>query len=207
MTLPVIALGLAAIGGLLIALDFALQSHPASTSPPPAESAAPGRPSPTIDGQIAEGEYAHRYRDEATGIDLHWTVLGDQIYFGMHSPGGGWAALALSPSGPLMQGGDIIIGYVSGGALHIQDNHADGPTSHQADVELGGQDDILEAAGSEAEESTVIEFRRKLDTGDPYDNSILAGEEEIQLAYSDADDFSTYHARHRSIATLEFLGK
>ncbi|MFQ6033972.1 MAG: DOMON domain-containing protein [Candidatus Bipolaricaulia bacterium] len=199
LTLPLISLVLAALGALLLALDFGLR-HTSPTSTP----AATAGGSPTLDGQIAEGEYAHRYHDETTGIDLYWTVLGDQIYFGLRSPGSGWVALALSPSGPVMQGGDIIIGYLSDG-LHIQDEYADSPMSHKADTELGGQDDILEAAGSTDDGGTTIEFRRKLDTGDRYDQPITEGEEEVQLAYSDSADFASYHSK-RAIVTLQFLG-
>lgn len=159
-----------------------------------------------IDGRLAEGEYAHHYRDEATGIDLYWSVVGDEIYFALRSPGSGWVALSLAPEGPMMQGGDIIIGYVADGELHIQDNYADGPAGHKADLELGGSDDVLEAAGSEGEgeEGTVIEFKRRLNTGDGYDQPIIAGEMAVQLAYSDKDDFTSYHAK-RATAALRLL--
>jgi len=197
LTLPLISLALAALGALLLALDFGLKLK----APGPAELAsgsAAAAGAPQIDGRITEGEYGHRYRDGATGIELLWTVSGDEIYFALHSPGSGWAALSLSPSGPMMQGGDIIIGYVSDGTLHIQDNYAAGPAGHKADIELGGSDDLLEAAGSEGEEGTIIEFRRKLDTGDEYDHPIIKGEMTIQLAYSETDDFTTYHAKRAS---------
>jgi hypothetical protein len=200
LTLPLLSLVLAALGALWLAIDFALQGPAASS--PSASASAPTGGSPVIDGRIGEGEYARRFRDEATGIDLYWTVLGDQIYFALQSPSAGWVALSLSPEGPMMQGGDIIIGYVSDDGLHIQDNYADGPAGHQADLELGGQEDILEAAGSEGGEGTIIEFRRRLDTGDRYDRPIIQGEEEIQLAYSDSDDLSAYHARNRSTIML-----
>ncbi|NIT76982.1 MAG: hypothetical protein GWO44_08690, partial [Thermoplasmata archaeon] len=134
-----------------LALDFSLQSRSeGSTETAP----APSGGNPALDGQIGEGEYAHRYHDEATGVTVHWTILGEEIYFGLRSQTNGWVALSLSPGGPLMGGGDIIIGCVSAGELNIQDNYADGPTIHKADVELGGSDDILEAAGSEDQGGT-----------------------------------------------------
>ena len=199
LTLPLLSLVVAALGALLLVLDFGLRH----TSPSPTPAAAVGG-SPTLDGRIGEGEYAHGFRDETTGIELYWTVLGDQIYLALHSPGRGWVALALSPEGPMMQGGDIIIGYVSDDKLYIQDNYADGPASHKADLELGGSDDLLEAAGFEDDGGTVIEFRRKLDTGDRYDHAITTGEMAIQLAYSDRDDSAAYHAE-RATVTLRLL--
>ena len=194
--MPLISLALALIGGLLLALDLSLKS--------PSSAAPEGSSLPEIDGAIAEGEYAHSYHDETTGIDLYWTASGDQICFALRSPGKGWVALALSPTGPMMQGGDIIIGYVSQEGPQIHDEYADSPMSHKADTELGGRDDILEAAGS-ATEGTVIEFCRKLDTGDPYDKPVVAGEMELQLAYSDKADLTSYHAK-RSSVKLQLLG-
>lgn len=205
LALPLVSLLLAAIGGLFLALDFGLQSQSHTASSPSSTSAA-ATGSPAIDGRIEEGEYAHRYRDEATGIELHWTVLGEEIFLGLRGQMDGWVALSLSPSGPLMQGGDIIIGYVSAGELNIRDNYADGPTTHKADVELGGSDDILEAAGSEDDRGTTIEFQRKLDTKDRYDRPIAAGEVNIQLAYSDKDDFLSYHLKRATIK-LNLLGE
>jgi len=200
LSLPLAALVIAALGAVLILADFALRSGPHSAS---SGAASSGGAKPEIDGRIAEGEYAHSYRDE-TGIELYWTVVGEEIYFGLRSPGEGWVALSLAPKGPMMQGGDIIIGYISNGELHIQDNYADSPAGHKADPELGGSDDILEAAGSEGEGGTVLEFKRRLDTGDEYDHPITAGEMAIQLAYSEKDDFTSYHAERASI-TLRLL--
>lgn len=167
--------------------------------------AAAAPPLPTIDGQIAEGEYANRYLAESINIELYWTIEGDSIYIGLKAPTQGWLAVAWDPSGPIMEGEDIVIGYLKEGSLYLQDYFAVTSVSHASDVSLGGRDDLLEKAGAESDQGTVIEFRRKLETGDKFDRSITAGSHVVQLAYAPNDDFLTYHGEKRTVVNIDFF--
>jgi len=195
LALPLIALLLAVIGSALLWLDLSWKSATLLK-----EEAI----KVILDGQIAPEEYAQSFRDEATRMEIYWTIAKDEIYLGLRSPGKGWAAIALDATGPLMKGGDIIIGMVVEGNPYLRDNFANTPTSHVADTGLGGSDDLLEKAASESEKGTVLEFKRKLDTGDEYDKPITTGEHTVQLAYSDTDDFTSYHGSNRSTVTINF---
>lgn len=160
---------------------------------------------PTVDGVITEGEYANALHDEETGMSLYWTIVGDKIYIGLHSPGHGWAALGLEPDGPMMQGADILIGYVKDGQAFARDHYADTPYTHKADEELGGTDDIEEFAGSEGESGTTLEWVRPLQMDDPYDKPFEPGEVSVLLAYAaEKDDWVTYH-KGRSRVTINFF--
>ncbi len=106
----------------------------------------------------------------------------------------------------MMQGADILIGYVKDGTLYMGDDFADSPAGHSADTDLGGQENILESAGSESEQGTVIEFARNLNTQDDFDKPIIAGTMTVQLAHSETDDFASYHSK-RAAATIDFFSK
>lgn len=160
---------------------------------------------PAIDGQIVGSEYANHYLAESINIELHWTIEGDFIYIGLRVPTRGWVAIAWDPSGPIMEGEDIIIGYVKEGSLYLQDYFAVTSVSHASDVSLGGRDDLLEKAGAESEQGTVLEFRRKLDTQDRFDRPLAKGTHTVQLAYAPNDDFLTYHGEKRMVVNIDFF--
>jgi len=201
--LPLIALLIVLLGAGLLYTDFQMKQM-AEQTPPEAAAAGP----PVADGQIAAGEYQHHYADEKLHFDLYWTISDGRIYLGMKSPAKGWIALSLAPKGPMMQGGDILIGYVENGEAHLRDDYAAKPTSHQADTELGGKNDILSSGGSQSEQGTIIELSRKLDTGDKYDNPIVQGPMAVQIAYAKSNNFTGYHLMSRAALTLDFyIGK
>lgn len=162
-------------------------------------------PAPAIDGRIMEGEYASHYRAQGIGMELHWTVEGDYIYIGLKAPTTGWLAIGWDPSGPIMEGEDILIGYIRGKELYLQDYFANTSVTHANDVSLGGRDDVLESSGSEDQQSTTIEFRRRLDTGDRFDRPITPGSHTVQLAYAPTDDFVVYHGEKRTVVKIDFL--
>ncbi len=163
---------------------------------------------PVVDGKITPGEYAHQYTAKDISMTLYWSVVGDEITLAAAAPGKGWIAVGWGGEGPLMQGFDIAIGYVDSAGSHFADNFADEPVAHEADTELGGTSDILQAAGSETQDGTVFEWRRKLVTGDTrYDKPFQPGTMPVIMAYSmDAKDFATYHDSHRAVAEIDFLG-
>jgi PKD repeat protein len=161
---------------------------------------------PTVDGQIADQEYAHHYHDEATGMDLYWTKVEDTIYIALRSPGKGWAGIGfLVEKVEVMKGADIVIGYFAED-LFIEDHYADQPYIHSKDVDLGGTDDILESAGGEIE-ATVIEFSRKLTAADQYDVALPEGFINVFLAYADADDFTSPHVAKSEISVNFHTGE
>lgn len=167
--------------------------------------AAAAPPAPVIDGKIGGGEYASHYLAKNIGMELHWTIEGDSIYIGLRAPTTGWLAIGWGPTGPIKEGGDILIGYIRGGELFLQDYFANTSVTHANDVSLGGRDDVLESSGSEDQESTTIEFRRRLDTGDKFDRPITRVSHTVQLAYAPSDDFFTYHGEKRTVVKINFF--
>lgn len=162
---------------------------------------------PSVDGQIQENEYQNHYRDSKINMDVYWTINEDYIYLALRSHAKGWMGIGIDPTGSLMQGADIILGYVKDGKLFIQDNFANSAVNHASDTALGGKNNILESAGSEDDKGTVIEFKRKLNTADSYDRALTDNEYKVQLAYSDKDDTTSYHPVKSTVSINFFSGK
>lgn len=138
-------------------------------------------------------------------MELHWTIEGDSIDIGLRAPTRGWLAIGWDPSGPIMYGEDILIGYIRGKELFLQDYFASTSVMHANDVSLGGRDDVLESSGSEDQQSTTIEFRRRLETDDRFDRPITRAPHTVQLAYAPNDDFVTYHGEKRTVVKIDFF--
>ena len=192
LTFSIVSLVIALLGGVLLVADLWLKNAPAAAS-------ASSPLSPTVDGRAAEGEYAHSSYDEITGMTLYWSVVGNTIYFGLHSPGAGWLAMGLAPDGPMMRGADIVMGYIKDGQAFVEDHFGDTPTSHKHDTAITGSDSLISFAGAEDELGSALEWSRSLATGDARDKPLDQGKVFVQLAYADQDDWSTYHSKRNTI--------
>jgi hypothetical protein len=148
---------------------------------------------PQIDGKLAAGEYQHRYQHSASGVEINWTVVGDTIYFGIDSPSTGWTGIGFSGAGPKKKGADLIMWAVENGELTTTDQFVPAFPIPKADTSQGGKDDIIQKAGVETKSGTVVEFARKLATGDKYDNDITDGSMKVMLALGDQDNLTKAH--------------
>jgi hypothetical protein len=157
----------------------------------PAEITVPPHVPFNADGVITPGEYS----DNQTYDDyqLYWTNDDRYVYIGMKARTTGFVAVGIQP-GVTMLDADIILGYVQNGTAQVFDMYSTGAFGpHPQDTELGGTDDVLDPAGTEDGQYTVIEFKRALDTGDKYDNVLVKGPNKIIWAYGPNKDVSFKH--------------
>jgi len=152
---------------------------------------------PIVDGIIHTGEYAHAM--EAGGFRVYWTNDDVILRIGLFSPGTGFVAIGFDPD-RRMQGANFIIGAVRNGRVEIRDDYGTGSVSHSPDVENGGADNILAAAGRELNGQTTVEFVIPLDSGDRFDKPLEPGETYgILVAFHNtSDSFSTRHSQRGS---------
>lgn len=146
------------------------------------------------DGLIGDGEYLHTV--EVAGVEFHWTSDDETLYAALTAQTTGWVSVGFDPEAK-MKGANFIFGYVQDGTPFVQDMFGVRPTgrgSHPPDEELGGTDDVLEYAGREQGDLTIIEFRIPLDSGDQYDKPLSSGMTySIILAAGRSDDFDSRH--------------
>ena len=153
---------------------------------------------PAIDGQVVPGEYTRSLTEPATGMRVLWRNDAETLVMAMIAPGVGWVSVGLDPE-DAMQGADYILAAVRDGALVIEDHFGTGRFRHTKD----SQQDILEAAGTEDESHTIVEFRLALDSGDEADKALTPGETYPLLVafHATSDNLSARHT-HRAATEL-----
>lgn len=138
-------------------------------------------------GPVTEpiGERSQRitYQD----VIIEWSVLADvnlqfftDLVVTINAPTTGWIGIALNappnaPSGTSIAGSNYIVGYANGADAVVSDQYGDSDTTHKADILIGGQDNIKQKSGSEANGRSIINFKIPLNSRDLKDNSMDYG--------------------------------
>ena len=137
------------------------------------------------------------------GMTLKWKVEGTALDLIVQGPTKGWVAVGFDPE-TLMKGSDILIGYVDAeGKTTVVDSYGDQLTSHKADTDLGGSDDVTVIGGEETDQGTSLHLSIPLNSGDKYDKVLAAGAtHKVMLAYGGADDVESVHT-HRAVFNVE----
>lgn len=160
------------------------------------------------DGTITETETTKEYNHtrDLDQIELYWRNDDEHLFMALKGETTGWLAIGLEPT-TQMRDADMIFGWVEGGEANVQDLFSTGATGpHPPDTTLGGTDDIIEFAGTEINGVTIIEFKRKLNTGDQYDQALTQGQTISYIwATATIDNFDTQHniATGNSALTLD----
>ncbi|UCG68420.1 MAG: hypothetical protein JSV09_11475 [Thermoplasmata archaeon] len=165
---------------------------------------------PTLDGIIESDEYDFTASFDDGNLKLHWKVVDEAILLAMEGKTKGWVAIGIDPENR-MKGADMIFGWVEdSGEVKIVDAFGTDPTGdHPPDTQQQGTSDILCFGGSESSDTTIIELKRLLSTGDSKDKDIPSnGEVTIIWAYGPNDNFDVKHSVRGygklNIATGEF---
>jgi hypothetical protein len=152
---------------------------------------------PKIDGKISSKEYANSFKHAESGVTLNWQIVGDTITFGLESPGTGWTGLGFNPTGDKKDGADMYMFLFENNKLVAHDEVMTKATgAPKLDTDEGGKNDILAAAGTMNDKGMVLEFSRKLNTGDKTDQPILVGKSnKVLIAMGESPSFTKAHKR------------
>jgi hypothetical protein len=208
-SIPVILLLCILIISLLPACQSSTQTQtPPAVTPPtlPANPPEAQPPAPVVttgtaikwvaDGVISADEYQNNrvYGD----YTISWSNDAEYVYIGMQAKTAGWVAVGFGAE-TFMKNADIIEGSMKDGNLTIADMFSTGEFGpHPPDTQLGGTDDILASAGKFDNGYTVIEFKRKLDTGDKFDKPLSKGINKIIWAYANEPLLTLKHSSRGS---------
>ncbi|NLI99382.1 PKD domain-containing protein [bacterium] len=149
---------------------------------------------------ITVGELGYE-KVEASGITLEWRVDGTNLDIRLFAPTRGWVAVGFDPT-TSMKDANFIIGYVQGSDVFISDQYGNSNFSHEPDADAQGSNNITSKQGQETGTGTRISFTIPLDSGDPRDRALVAGQTyKVLLAYGpdNADEFTTKHATKTSV--------
>jgi hypothetical protein len=145
------------------------------------------------DGKIRDNEYTscQTFGD----LKVFTRVAGDSVMFGLTANTEGYLALGIDPGGK-MRDADMIMCAVKDGSAVVGDMCGSGKHSkHPADLDLGGKMDLTDAGGGREGSTSVIEFKRKLDTGDSMDKALIIGENKVIWALGKTGDFDGAHSK------------
>ena len=154
------------------------------------------------DGVISVGEYSKNLTLSDGRYAVHWKNDAEDLYMALEGKTEGFVSIGFEPTQG-MKDADMIMGWVSGGEATVLDLNSTGIYGpHPPDEDLGGRNDILEFGGFESDNRTLIEFKRKMDTGDLFDKSFKPGQTvKIIWSISGSDALAVRH-NVRGISTL-----
>jgi len=148
------------------------------------------------DGVIADNEYS---KVQIFGeLEVYSRIDGDMVRLALKAKTNGYVAIGFDPS-ERMKDADIILGFVKDGQAVLNDMYSTGVTGpHPPDDQQGGQNNVTVFGGSKKDGVTVIEFERKLVTGDSKDKVIKIGENKVIWAVGDAETAAAKHIKRGS---------
>jgi hypothetical protein len=148
------------------------------------------------DGIIGQHEYSHKIVAMAPSkhgylggtLEISWKNDQEYIYIGLNGSSLGWLAIGFEPSA-WMKDADIILGQVRNGKATVLDEYSLGNFGpHIEDRLRGGTDDVIESGGRQKDGCTVLEFKRKLNTGDKFDKVLKVGQN-VSIIWAMSDNF------------------
>jgi len=141
--------------------------------------------------------------DTIGGFILSWQPDSGFLRVRVSAPTTGWVAVGFNTL-PQMLGANLIIGYVHGDTVRIEDDFGMDAHTHMADIAGEGFDNVGQRSGSESGGRTEIAFIIPLDSGDPRDVPLVVGQSYsllLSCGADGADDFVSYHS-FRVTATI-----
>lgn len=152
------------------------------------------------DGIITDNEY-QKYQ-KLGALEVYSRIDKDNIMMAVQGPASGYMALGINPE-QIMNKADMILMGVKDGKAYAEDMYSTGMFGpHPPDSSLGGKNDLQMVSGTEKNGVTVVEFKRKLTTGDKYDKPLASGKNKVIWAISDSDDLTQKHSQ-RGAGILE----
>lgn len=163
---------------------------------------------PKVNMTVLGEKYTNHFYDAKTKMNVYWKHDKDKIDFAIQSPGKGWVGIGFNPTGPVMKGADIFMGYVKNGKTYISEEYANTPVSHEPIANAGGKDCILSYKGESSSSGTTIAFSKSIKSCGKFDTTFTNKPVTVMLAYSnDAKNFTTYHGpNNHDIVQINFLG-
>jgi hypothetical protein len=164
------------------------------------------------DGIVGENEYSRNMVLQSPSsnghsggrLEISWKNDAEYLYIALNGTTHGWMSIGFEPT-EWMKDADMIGGYVNGNNTTALDEYCTGNYGpHQNDTELGGTYDILEYGGGEYKNYTVLEFMRRMNTGDKFDKAFVPGHNVSMIwAMADSKDLNAKHNVAAGTGVLE----
>lgn len=136
--------------------------------------------------------------DANTGMTLRWKFATTNVTFEVVGQTTGWVAVGFEPT-HAMKNANIIIGFVSNGAVTISDDFGTSNENHSPDTSISGIDNLSNVTGNETSGVTTIHFTIPIDSGDVKDKALVSGQTyTVMLAKGSEDNLTSAHSASHS---------
>lgn len=161
-------------------------------------------PQVALDGVIGPSEYADVYNDTKTNMDVYLQHNSTHLFVGLVAPTTGWVAFGVNVPGGRMINADVKMASVTqSGEVTIFDKYVVQYAAPPADLELGGEDDISAANGSNDGSQTIVEMIYPMATGDDYDYDLVINQTyDFLLAWALSPSQGVQHIQRHSHSML-----
>jgi hypothetical protein len=164
------------------------------------------------DGVVGANEYARSMllQDNAGSgysggkMQISWKNDAEYLCMALNGSTRGWISIGFQPT-DWMKDADIIMAFVERGRVTVLDQNCTGNYGpHENDTMLGGTYDILDFGGREGAGFTVVEFRRRMNTGDRLDRAFVPGQKVSMIwAMANSSSDGIKHNVAKGEGTLE----
>ena len=133
-------------------------------------------PKVKIDGVVDSLEYNAMANLVPDSLTMYYTVDSPRIYIALKSRVPGWLAIGFDPERGMKNADMVILFQEKNGNWVLKDEYSRGIYGpHVEDEKIGGKNDIEDFRVVLSNGYKVVEFVRKLNTGDKYDRVLLPG--------------------------------
>lgn len=134
----------------------------------------------------------------SAGVTFNYRLTADQQSLDCQLIGNttGWVGIGFVPAQG-MQSANFIIGYDTGGTVHIRDDWGTSPSAHASDTSLGGTSNVSLFSSSESAGITQLNFTIPLNSGDAFDRVMVIGQTYniiLGRGQNSADNYTGPHA-------------
>jgi len=148
------------------------------------------------DGIITQNEYKNSREFDNGRFSVYWYNDNEYLFMAIKGQTSGWVSIGFEPTYSMLDA-DMVFGWISGGTPTLLDVYSTGAFGpHPPDQQLGGTNDLIETATSEGNGFTIVEFKRKMNTGDRYDKAFTKGQSiNIIWGLGSSDSLESPHIR------------
>lgn len=151
------------------------------------------------------GPDGYDHRIDVDDMQFNWRIAGETINIKLSADTTGWVGIGFNPSEE-MKDANFIIGYVKKGKVKITDHFGTSKRQHEKDTKIGGNRDLTNISGQEADGVTEIAFTIPLNSQDSKDKALsIDRDTKVLLAYGTGRD--SFRSKHKfKTALLVNLG-
>jgi hypothetical protein len=148
-----------------------------------------------IDGIVDSMEYNSIINLVPDSLIMYYTVDSFRIYIALKSRVPGWLAIGFDPERGMKNADMIVLYQEKNGNWVLKDEYSKGIYGpHMEDEKIGGKNNIENFRVKVSNDYKVVEFVRKLSTGDKYDRVLLPGRKvKVIFAAAKSSDIRKKH--------------